>query len=81
VNSALRGGETGTRHYLRGLILEARADMEDSATPEDDRLEAMREYEWVLAWSQVYPYSFFQDARRRLTALKTPAAEPTPTPE
>lgn len=59
VNAALFGGETGSRRYLRGQILEAL----------DNPEAARREYEWVLAWGEIYPYPFLPDARRRLNGL------------
>ena len=59
VDAALNAGETGSRHFLRGEILEGleRPD------------EALREYEWVLAWSEIYPYPFLPDVRNRLQEL------------
>ncbi len=60
VDSALTSAETGSRRFLRGQILEALEQPE----------QAIREYEWVLAWSEIYPYPFLPDARRRLTALR-----------
>jgi tetratricopeptide (TPR) repeat protein len=60
VNAALSASETGSRRFLRGEILEALAQPE----------EAVREYEWVLAWSEIYPYPFLPDARERLEALR-----------
>ncbi|MBZ0275953.1 MAG: tetratricopeptide repeat protein, partial [Anaerolineae bacterium] len=59
VDAALGAGETGGRHYLRGLILEG-------LTQPDN---AIREYEWVALWGQVYPYPFLPDAQNRLDAL------------
>jgi tetratricopeptide (TPR) repeat protein len=38
IDRALAGGETGSRHYLRGQILEAQGEQQ----------EALREYEWVV---------------------------------
>lgn len=61
IQAALNATETGSRHYLRGQILEALEQPEQAA----------REYEWVLTWSEVYPFSFLPDARRRLNALQT----------
>jgi tetratricopeptide (TPR) repeat protein len=78
INAALKAGETGTRHYLRGLILEARSQAPDSKNPDDDKAEAIREYEWVLAWNQVFPYPFAPDARQRWEKLKGPPPEVTP---
>lgn len=60
VDSALSRAETGSRRFLRGQILEALEQPE----------EAIREYEWVVAWSEIYPYPFLPDARRRLNALR-----------
>ncbi len=60
INAALAVDETGKRHYLRGLILEA--------TGEDER--ALRDYEWVIAWSEIFPYPFRIDAQDRLEALR-----------
>lgn len=59
IEDALEGGETGSRHYLRGQILEE-LDQTD---------EAIREYEWVITWGEIYPYPFLPDVRRRLEAL------------
>ncbi|GIL11459.1 MAG: hypothetical protein BroJett038_01790 [Chloroflexota bacterium] len=60
ITGALSAAETGSRHYLRGLILEAQGEVEAAA----------RDYDWVLTWSQVYPYAFAPDARRRLQAIR-----------
>lgn len=59
INRALSAGETGSRHYLRGLILEAQGETD----------AARREYDWVLTLGQIYPYSFLPDARTRLQNL------------
>lgn len=59
VDSALNSAETGSRRFLRGEILEALDRPDDAA----------REYEWVLTWSEIYPYSFLPEARSRLRAL------------
>jgi tetratricopeptide (TPR) repeat protein len=61
IQSALNSTETGSRHFLRGQILEALEQPEQAA----------REYEWVLTWSEIYPFRFLPDARRRLNALRT----------
>ncbi|MBZ0285553.1 MAG: tetratricopeptide repeat protein [Anaerolineae bacterium] len=61
INEALAAAETGSRHYLRGLILEAQGETE----------AARREYDWVLTLGQIYPYSFLPDARNRLENLST----------
>lgn len=63
--AALQGGISGSRYYLRGQIEEARAV---------DLLAAVRSYEWVTGWSQVYGYPFAEDAAARLTALETSVA-------
>lgn len=60
IDAALNSGETGSRHFLRGEILEALERPDDAA----------REYEWVVTWSQVYPYPFLPEARQRLEALR-----------
>lgn len=60
ITNALSAGETGSRHYLHGLILEAQGDTDDAA----------REYDWVLTWGAVYPYPFLPDARQRLEAIR-----------
>lgn len=60
IDAALSVGETANRHYIRGLILEAQGEDE----------EAAREYEWVLAWSRVYPFTARVDAQDRLDALR-----------
>ncbi len=59
ITAALNLQESGTRHYLRGLIHEARREM----------ALARREYEWVQTWSQVYAYPFLPDVLERLDAL------------
>lgn len=60
INRALSAGETGSRHYLRGLILEAQGKGDLAA----------RDYDWVVAWGTVYPYPFLPDARQRLQAIQ-----------
>lgn len=60
INSALSAAETGSRHYLRGLILEAGGDSDAAA----------RDFDWVVTWGTVYPYPFLPDARQRLQALQ-----------
>jgi hypothetical protein len=35
----------------------------------DEPEEALREYEWVLTWGEVYPYPFLPDAQARVEAL------------
>lgn len=57
--SALNVQESGSRHYLRGLIHEERRELD----------LARREYEWVLLWGQIYEYPFLDDALARLEDL------------
>lgn len=59
MNLALGVSETGSRHYWRGRINEAL----------DDVPGAISDYEWVLAWSEIFPYPFRIDAQDRLEAL------------
>ncbi len=59
IDDALAATQTGTRHYLRGLILEAQGN----------RAEALREYDWVLTWGQIYSYDFLEEARERYQKL------------
>ena len=68
VDAALNTTETGSRRFLRGQILEALEKPE----------EAIREYEWVVSWSEIYPFPFLPQARSHLNALL--ASLPTPTP-
>jgi tetratricopeptide (TPR) repeat protein len=60
IDEAISLSDTGSRRYWRGRILEARSD-EDAA---------IAEYEWVLAWSQVYPFPFRADVEDRLAELR-----------
>jgi tetratricopeptide (TPR) repeat protein len=60
INESLARQETGNRHCLRGLIQQSREETED----------AILEYDWVLTWSQVYPYPFRVDARNRYNNVK-----------
>lgn len=59
INGALAVTETGSRHYLRGLILEAQGDTDG----------ALREYDWVASLSEIYPYPFLPDVRARMEQL------------
>jgi tetratricopeptide (TPR) repeat protein len=59
IDEALKAGDTGTRHYLRGLILEAQGK----------RDAALREYDWVLTWSEIYVYDFLSDVQERVGKL------------
>lgn len=65
VDAALARVETGSRRFLRGQILEAQNKAE----------EALREYDWVLTWSAIYPYPFAAEARRRSDALQAALAQ------
>lgn len=60
INAALAAGETGSRHYWRGQILQAKGDNAGAAN----------DYEWVLSWSEVFPYPFRVDAEDRLKQIK-----------
>jgi tetratricopeptide (TPR) repeat protein len=59
LDKALQRVQTGSQHYWRGRVLEARGETED----------ALREYEWVRLWGQVYNYPFLADAITRLNNL------------
>lgn len=59
INRALGAGETGSRHYLRGQILEALENYED----------ARNEYEFILTWGHIFPYSFVEDAQERYAEM------------
>lgn len=59
INAALAAGETGSRHYWRGRIHEAQGDVRG----------AIADYEWVLGWSEIFPYPFRVDAADRRAAL------------
>ena len=60
IEASLAQGETGTRHYYHGLILQAlgKNDL------------ALREYDWVMTWSTVYTYPFIDDVKARVDKLK-----------
>jgi tetratricopeptide (TPR) repeat protein len=60
VDNALAAAETGSRRFLRGEILEALEQPE----------AAIREYEWVLTWGEIYAYPFLPDVRDRLEAAR-----------
>lgn len=47
--------ETGTRHFYRGLALEATNNVEG----------AILEYDWVLFWDHLYDYPFADEAAER----------------
>lgn len=59
INAALDSGETAERLYLRGLI----------AQQLGQRAAAIRDFEAVVAWSQIYPLAFAEDAAERLEDL------------
>jgi tetratricopeptide (TPR) repeat protein len=61
INRALDEAESGSRRFLRAQILEALEEPE----------QAIRDYEWIITWSEIYPYPFLPDARSRLRALQT----------
>jgi tetratricopeptide (TPR) repeat protein len=63
VNRALDVSETGSRYYLRGLIQEAQGDTD----------AALKDYDWVLTLSAIYPYPFLPDVRDRAEALRAEA--------
>ena len=60
IEGALARGETGTRHYIYGLVLEAQGKKD----------AAIREYDWVVTWSTVYEYPFIKDVQTRMDKLK-----------
>ncbi|MBE0689926.1 MAG: tetratricopeptide repeat protein [Anaerolineae bacterium] len=60
IDEAIDQGETVMRHYVRGLILEAR----------DEANDAIREFDWVLTWSTLYPFRFREDVETRLDDLR-----------
>lgn len=60
INAALTNAETGRRRFLKGEILEALQQPE----------AAIREYEWVLTWGEIYAYPFLPGVRDRLEAAQ-----------
>lgn len=70
INSAVNTTETASRRYLRARIHEANGQT----------TQAIRDYEWVLAWDTVYGFDFTPDAESRLRLLLNPPPTPTPTP-
>jgi len=69
INRALTppfGGETGTRRFLKGQILQALEDYE----------QARDEYEFVIAWSQIFPYPFVNEAQERYEEVLDLIANP-----
>jgi tetratricopeptide (TPR) repeat protein len=59
INTALDLGESGRRRFIRAQILDAQGD----------RNGAVRDYEWVLTWSQVFPFPFRGEAEEALERL------------
>jgi len=69
INRALtppQGGETGTRHFLKGRILEGLEEYE----------QARDEYEFVIAWSEIFPYPFLDEAQERYEVVLDLIANP-----
>jgi len=63
INTALNVGDTARRRYVRAQILLETG--EDAA--------ALSDYEWVLAWSEVFPFNFRNaDLETRFTELRNP---------
>jgi tetratricopeptide (TPR) repeat protein len=79
IEAALKISETGTRHYIKGLILQGKKDYRRAST----------EFEWVLFWNQIYNYPFAADAQAHLVTVYgflgkvvgTPTPTVTPTPK
>jgi hypothetical protein len=69
INAALTAGETGSRHYWRGRILEAQNDTDG----------AISDYQWVVAWGSIYPFALAADAQDRLDTLLGEPPEQLPT--
>lgn len=63
INSALRV-ETGTRRYLRGVILQN----------EDQFPQAIADFEWVLTWDAIFDYPFAADAAARIDDIRATIA-------
>ncbi len=59
IDRALATEQTGSRRFLRGQIFQA----------QDDRANAIAEYEWILTWDQVYGYPFADEARKNLDTI------------
>ena len=64
VNSALNRVESGSRHYIRGQILQEQEDFDD----------AIAEFEWVVTWSQVFDYPFAEDSAQRILDIREEVA-------
>jgi tetratricopeptide (TPR) repeat protein len=65
MNRALSQSATGTRYYYRGQIYQALGETGS----------AIRDFEWVLFWDQVFDYNFAEDAAAQLDALYAAQAE------
>jgi len=66
IDRALLSGETGSRHYLKGQILEA----------QENYIGARDEYEFILAWGHIFPYPFFEDSQERYAEMLDLIANP-----
>jgi len=60
INNALAIGDSGSRRYLRAQIYE----------DDNQRDEAIADYEWIMAWSQIYPFPFRVEVEDRLAELR-----------
>ncbi len=56
INRAIDAADSGSRRYIRGQIYEAQGSY---AAARDD-------YDWILTWSSIYPYTFRDEVRLRL---------------
>jgi tetratricopeptide (TPR) repeat protein len=56
ITTALDAGESGSRYFLLAQILEEL----------DEYAAAARAYEWVVTWSNIYPYPFLPEAQEGL---------------
>jgi tetratricopeptide (TPR) repeat protein len=71
INEALNAGESGSRYLLRARIFEALQCYD----------EAVRDYQWVLTWSSIYPYPFADEAQQGAErAAELALIEPTEEP-
>lgn len=60
INQAMSAVETGSRHYIRGQILQA----------QDSLIEANVDFQWVLTWSQVFNYPFIDDVYGQIEVIR-----------
>ncbi len=60
------GGETGSRRFIKGQIMQALEDYEG----------ARDEYEFVIAWAQIFPYPFIDEARENYEEVLDLIANP-----